>query len=184
MLLRQQYSASDLGTALGKRKRLSHSSDNPWVLAAGARSTSARLTQENIGRGTALDPKTYREHLTRFLVDCNLPLHTVENQSFRDLVRYCNPDVPEISRMTAAEDVQQLYKEMLPPWEIPAKGLPAERLFSRSAGDVVAKKRNGLLEQATTATAGLVKSRMSLPDTESRCEVEAEMEAADEELCV
>jgi hypothetical protein len=56
----------------------------------------------------------FRRLLVKFLVCTNSSFYLVENEAFRELLKYCNRNVPLFSRFTANVDLLHLYDEMFP----------------------------------------------------------------------
>ena len=60
------------------------------------------------------DNKILRELISRFIISSNTSLSVVENESFQQLLQYCNPTAITISRRTASRDILTLYTKLRP----------------------------------------------------------------------
>ena len=60
-------------------------------------------------RSRKIEPKFFRELISRAIVKHDLPFSYVEYDGVRDVWKYLNPEVKFMSRNTAASDVWKLY---------------------------------------------------------------------------
>ena len=89
-------------TAKGKRKR---SGTSPFSIAsqmAGTRQV-----------GELFDEQEYRKLLAQMVVETNTSFRTVEVDSFRNLMRYCNSRVPIVTRSMLYRDIHKLLYRRL-----------------------------------------------------------------------
>ena len=62
-------------------------------------------------RSNKFDPKVFREKLAKAIIRHDLPFKFAEFEGIRELLKYLNPDVRFISRITASCDVWKVYAQ-------------------------------------------------------------------------